>query len=112
MATTGTRNARLCCETVTQILWLMMPLAPDVDDLLARPTWFGRARCRGQDPSTFFPSYLATASKAKAYCSDCAVCDECLDYAIRRPELGGVWGGRTERERARLRESRKTTPQT
>jgi WhiB family redox-sensing transcriptional regulator len=67
--------------------------------------WFARARCRGEDPNTFMPAFTATGAKAKAMCADCVVREPCLDYALRRPGLVGVWGGRTERERARMRPS-------
>jgi WhiB family redox-sensing transcriptional regulator len=81
----------------------MAPGAPDLEDLLARPEWFARAACRGKDPNLFVPPFSSAGARAKAVCSACAVVDACLDYALRRPDLSGVWGGKTERERNRLR---------
>src|SRR4029453_15209649 len=36
-------------------------------------------------------------------CSDSPVRIECLNYALRRDERYGVWGGMSERERRRLK---------
>lgn len=41
--------------------------------------------------------------KAKRICAACPVSAECLDFAQRHLEKFGIWGGLTERERARLR---------
>jgi WhiB family redox-sensing transcriptional regulator len=76
---------------------------PNLNDLISRPEWFARAACRGMDAGLFFPVRGGTAEAARAVCSTCMVRAECLDYAVSEADLGGVWGGVSARERARLR---------
>ena len=40
---------------------------------------------------------------ARAICSGCPVIEHCLAYALDNPELEGVWGGMTTRERDHYR---------
>lgn len=44
---------------------------------------------------------------AKELCNQCDVKNECLEAALERDEKFGIWGGLTERERKRLRRSRR-----
>jgi WhiB family redox-sensing transcriptional regulator len=44
---------------------------------------------------------------AKALCAVCPVSADCLTYALPEARLMGVWGGTSERERRRIRKSRK-----
>jgi WhiB family transcriptional regulator, redox-sensing transcriptional regulator len=71
--------------------------------------WQLDAACRGMDSSLFFhppnerdAARENRAARAKAICRGCPVVDECLDHALQVREPYGVWGGRTEDERARL----------
>jgi WhiB family redox-sensing transcriptional regulator len=71
--------------------------------------WQLDAACRGMDSSLFFhppnerdAARENRAARAKAICRGCPVVAECLDHALRVREPYGVWGGRTEDERARL----------
>ncbi len=71
--------------------------------------WQLNAACRGMDSSVFFhPPNERNAARenraagAKAICQVRPVVAECLDHALRVREPYGVWGGRTEDERARL----------
>lgn len=72
--------------------------------------------CLGSDLNVFFP-YLDDFNNsrsenykvgkkntilAKQICATCPVKDECLQYALRH-ESFGIWGGKTERERKRIR---------
>ncbi|HJR18350.1 MAG TPA: WhiB family transcriptional regulator, partial [Actinomycetota bacterium] len=41
--------------------------------------------------------------EAKRICAQCAVRDECLDYALANDERFGIWGGLSERERRRVK---------
>ena len=68
-------------------------------------TWKEAAACRGEPSSVFYPETEAEAAQAKAICARCPVSDMCLTVALRNGERHGVWGGKTERERARLRRS-------
>ena len=37
--------------------------------------------------------------RAKEICGECAVSDDCLDYALEIREPHGIWGGLNESER-------------
>ncbi len=65
-------------------------------------TWQERGSCRGVDPELFFPASEDDAVPAKAICGECPVRLACLAFSIERNERFGIWGGLTERERARL----------
>lgn len=87
---------------------------PDVD-LTNEPDW-KQALCRKQDANIFFPergTAQRTAAESKAICNGIAgrpACPElatCLEYAIDRRERFGIWGGKSERERARIVRERK-----
>jgi WhiB family redox-sensing transcriptional regulator len=45
-------------------------------------------------------------TEAKEVCRGCVVSNECLEYAIENGERFGIWGGKSERERRRLRRAR------
>jgi WhiB family redox-sensing transcriptional regulator len=71
-------------------------------------SWRMSARCRGEDPSTFFHPEgerghvrIERQQRAKAICADCVVAAECRNHALTFDEAFGVWGGMTEDERAR-----------
>lgn len=66
-------------------------------------TWMSFGNCQGVPPDLMFPVRGASTREAKAVCAECTVRDECLDHALRAPELFGIWGGTSERERRRLR---------
>lgn len=77
--------------------------------------WRGAAACRETDPELFFPEDLPhprrarRTAEAKAVCAGCPVAGECLDTALRAPELydrHGVFGGLTARERRDVRRRR------
>lgn len=73
-----------------------------IDDL-----WHLRAACRGPNNAIFFPpSRLERRSdkrrreqRAKEICAECAVLQECRNYAFEIGEQHGIWGGMTEQER-------------
>ena len=77
--------------------------------LVVHWAWQADAACRGMDTGTFFhPVNERNAARvdriatAKAICRRCPVIRECLEYALRVREPYGVWGGRSEDERAVL----------
>ena len=71
--------------------------------------WQNGAACRGMGSETFFhPVNERNAARedriaaAKAICRRCPAIKECLEHALRVREPYGVWGGRSEDERAFL----------
>jgi WhiB family redox-sensing transcriptional regulator len=69
------------------------------------------AACRSSNPDVFYPARGESTEDAKAICQQCPVRQECLDHAIEKRELQGVWGALSVRERRhevqrRLREAR------
>lgn len=54
------------------------------------------------DPDAWFVEGLRQ-SDAEALCDGCSFLDVCEAFALERPELFGVWGGTTRRERERRR---------
>ena len=70
-------------------------------------SWKESANCLGVDPGLFFPDRGASIKEAKETCRSCVVKEECLNFAISSGEKFGVWGGLSERERRKVRKSRK-----
>ena len=65
--------------------------------------WRSDAACLGVDPDLFFPERGGDGRGAKAVCAECPVTAECLDFALINSEKFGIWGGKSERERGRIR---------
>jgi WhiB family redox-sensing transcriptional regulator len=57
------------------------------------PDW-EQALCAQTGPEFFFPEAGGSTREARA---------QCLEYALVNDERYGVWGGLSEKERARLR---------
>lgn len=55
------------------------------------------------------PGRFERIRKARSICAVCPVVEECLEYALERREVYGIWGGKTERERQRIRKQRRMT---
>jgi len=76
-------------------------------------SWQDRALCKGMgldlddraDP--FFPERgmpgRRTAASAIAVCHRCPVEGQCLEWALSTNERYGIWGGKSERDRRRMR---------
>lgn len=70
--------------------------------------WRAQAACRSVDANLFFPSgstasVVAKIQAAKAFCRSCPVQRACLEFALETNQEDGVWGGKDETERRRLR---------
>jgi WhiB family redox-sensing transcriptional regulator len=70
--------------------------------------WRNEAECRRVDASLFFPvgstgDAVAQIASAKTVCQRCPVQDACLQYAFETNQEAGIWGGKDEDERRRLR---------
>lgn len=66
-------------------------------------TWMADAACRDADLDVFFDTVRNpdTVKEAMRFCRRCPVRDDCLDYALATDQTNGIWGGTTDRERAR-----------
>lgn len=74
--------------------------------------WVADAACADKPADWWFPitttedGYDAfTAGQAIAVCRACPVQPDCLRHAIEANEMHGIWGGQTERARARIRKN-------
>jgi WhiB family redox-sensing transcriptional regulator len=67
--------------------------------------WMALGRCRDVAPETFFPTSARGVAQARRVCELCSVAEECLAYALVHGIDHGMWGGKSERERRRLRAS-------
>ena len=72
--------------------------------------WRDRAACRHTDANLFFPAGSTGSADgqiqaAKAVCRSCPVRDACLRFALETNQDAGVWGGKDEDERRRLRKT-------
>lgn len=72
---------------------------------LGRPGWMQDAACRYLPTQLFFPADGDDdgAERAKAVCRTCPVRRLCVNYALPDPNLHGVWGVSTERQRRNRR---------
>lgn len=83
------------------------------DDDPADLKWAEDAACQGKDEGEGSPVFFSTEprgpgqpdpdAEAKAICATCPVQEECLAFALAKPERYGVWGGLGEKERETLR---------
>lgn len=56
--------------------------------------------CASADPEKWFPETFGHhRDMAVAICNTCPLKQECDDYAMERPYLHGIWGGRSRKER-------------
>ena len=76
----------------------------DVTDVPQPGPWAKHGRCAAHPELTphFFPESGEDTSHAVAICRPCPVRGECLAYALEYPQLQGIWGGTSHRERHRL----------
>lgn len=66
--------------------------------------WEDRAACKDAPDYEDFYSTIPNQQKAiiAKYCANCAVKNECLEYAIANNEHFGIWGGMNEASRRKL----------
>ena len=71
------------------------------------PTWRAANdyNCKELDTEIFFSQDSQGVKAAIAICNTCPVQTWCLAYALENDERYGVWGGVSERGRARIRSS-------
>jgi WhiB family transcriptional regulator, redox-sensing transcriptional regulator len=69
--------------------------------------WRDAGACLHADPDLFFPVSVTGPSRrevaqAKAFCAQCPVRRQCLEFA-QDNGVYGIWGGTTMQERQRIR---------
>jgi WhiB family redox-sensing transcriptional regulator len=69
--------------------------------------WMDHALCAETDPEAFFPEKGCSTRPAKEVCRSCPVTAECLEYSLRTDQRFGIWGGKSERERRKIRAERR-----
>jgi WhiB family transcriptional regulator, redox-sensing transcriptional regulator len=70
--------------------------ATEYTAVIQEERWRAQARCADSSAALvdlFFSEQLDDILRAKAFCAECPVRQECLDGAIARREPWGVWGG-------------------
>lgn len=78
--------------------------------------WREQAACRYTDANLFFPTgstgvAIDQIKTAKLVCESCPVADACLEFALKTNQEAGIWGGKDEDERRRLRKVWRKTRQ-
>ncbi len=63
--------------------------------------------CRQHPTQWWFAGDQREAALAKAICSGCAVQKPCLEFALARPDVLGIWAATTANERASVRRRRR-----
>jgi len=81
---------------------------PDLEELVPRPAWMRDGACTDQSLTgvNFFPGVGEPTGAAKAVCARCTVREQCLEFALQRRELHGVWGGTSLHQRRDIRRER------
>jgi len=71
---------------------------------ITRNYWEG-ALCAETDPELFFPlkGKFLDAQSAIRICNKCELKQKCLEFALKDPELKGIWGGTSEPNRVKMR---------
>jgi excisionase family DNA binding protein len=65
--------------------------------------WRVDSVCREHPTQLWFAASPHDTATAKALCAHCTVQSRCLEFALSRPELLGIWAATTPSERAVLR---------
>jgi excisionase family DNA binding protein len=73
-------------------------------------TWWTDSMCRQHPTQWWFAGGQRETMLAKGICSGCAVRTSCLEFALDRPELLGVWAATTPNERAAMRRAARGVP--
>jgi excisionase family DNA binding protein len=69
--------------------------------------WRADSLCKKHPTHWWFAGGAHETVLAKSICSSCSVSEQCLEFALSRPEILGVWAATTPNERAALRRARR-----
>jgi hypothetical protein len=70
------------------------------------PDWTKDARCTEVDFEIFHPEKGGSNTAAKKVCFSCEARTSCLEWALDTNEHFGILGGKTERERRKIKRDR------
>lgn len=73
---------------------------------IASDEWVQRAVCGDSDSDLWISDLRPDQEKAKDICAGCPVMMDCLEWAIRNNETGGIWGGLGPSERKEYKSRR------
>lgn len=76
------------------------------------PSFDGSQVCAHVDPELFFPEPVESQEKLRRVqplCNSCRFLEPCLEYAIKHPEMQGIWAGTTTKQRQLIRRRIKRT---
>lgn len=93
-------------SAVDRIPLARLPIRSPGRGRLPSSKWLEKAACAGVDPELFFPGRGESTREARAICAGCEVRATCLEHALDAGEKFGIWGGKSERERRRIRRQR------
>jgi WhiB family redox-sensing transcriptional regulator len=79
---------------------------PQASFMFQRTDWQDNAACRGEPTDMWFPARGEESFYAKAICNECPVREQCLEYSLEIPNLIGIWGGLSGKERRKLKHIR------
>lgn len=103
-----TERPALTLLTDSSAAYFAEPVQSLPSDAGDQEAWRLDALCAETDPEAFFPEKGGSTREAKRVCGGCDVRAECLEFALANDERFGIWGGLSERERRRLRLTRRT----
>jgi len=69
--------------------------------------WRADSLCKKYPTHWWFAGGAHETVMAKSICASCSVSKSCLEFALGRPEILGVWASTTPNERAALRRARR-----
>jgi excisionase family DNA binding protein len=71
------------------------------------PGWRNESECRKHPTRWWFGGGHRETLQAKGICADCPVQGPCLEFALSRTDLLGIWAGTTSNERTSMRRARR-----
>lgn len=80
---------------------------PNLNRMVIHTDWMEKAACKHADRNIFILKKGESAEPAKAICNVCPVLEVCLEYALSNHISIGVWGGKTESQRRKMRRQRR-----
>ena len=81
--------------------------APEFAGTTNNPGWRSDSECRKHPTRWWFAGGHRETLQAKDICAECPVQGPCLEFALGRADLLGIWAGTTPNERTSMRRARR-----